>query len=1108
MSTYRAALLNVGTLNATGTSAQVQANTATVTNLNATNVSATNMGLTNSLSLTGNLSVRGTMSDNTTNSIVVECPYNPKTRFNSTAAGANPYTQIYNDPANPLVQRYQGQGAYIGKINSLVNVEYFNDIRYGCAPVGPLRLMPCVPYYLNPLGNIVTGAGFSYTASTGPHQRDWGYNTFKTNVNALDAYVEPSNINQVGPYSAGVPPAQISINPAKYQNPDELSYLYNNTSEDCLMLDVYRPIGTKGDDANQSGGDKLPVIFWIHGGSFIHFNRRNHSYLTQLVKENKCIMVMPDYRKSVLGMFPDEQFRCPNYPAKENGYQLGGGHFAGVCGNQNITDLVVALQWVQTNIGYFGGDAANVTIMGQSAGGAFVELLRGSPLVRDASGNNELFQRGLGISGNFNASTGSSVSLFGNILPGILFTPSQHGQTVTTYNLGSISTNKMTQQQQWYSTFMYGAPLTVGTGANAFSYYTFKDASKNTHVCDSSNSWGPDGSGIYHDAVNYVDASGFKKYIEDMSTTKAKSIPINDSALGPAASFNGSTPYYADIRTAVRANLGIDSGGIDTSTGLAYRNGTTNIMGQVFVNDGKSLNISDISNLFGRNPEVDNSGNKIPDIDVYYTNTGSEDEYYDQNSAGYVGPTSGPLLPNLFPATATRYPNNVSAFQFSKGKTYRKHYAALASQFYKVPGQTRKNISSTWTNIFEKVTDPSNGGIVTEIYDIFDAWHAPELTVNMNSAGTQIAVDGSGVILGILVPGTTNGFNSYHRGLGYTQTDASNGIPIQFYYANPPNSSLTTTYPPYGTLDTSSSGFVTFSRYTTDASATTLSNWGWDASGNQVVPVDNSGNAITDSFYVSGVTMTSRGTYPPGTRLYAVIRDPSGAMPVYGPYFKLFNYLSGDNQQTMSVRMATDLWAYGSVNGALRSCDGPKKAYYGNMNHYFKGKGTVPNTSYQRGAYHGVDLQLYGKCFDYEPGTWHRQIMTSLALSSGRYGERQGDPYNYTPTPADYTVSQAMRDALFNFAKTGVPTFKDRQGNLTQIPSLADSSGLCYIFNSDDSGNDISTVTPIGSVQSGFMDFYIKLVYGMTPQELAVASKAATPGYYTYPAANPLPNYT
>ncbi|WP_210529967.1 carboxylesterase/lipase family protein [Rubellimicrobium arenae] len=118
--------------------------------------------------------------------------------------------------------------------------------------------------------------------------------------------------------------------------------------EDCLFLNVQRPEGTAADA-------RLPVLVFIHGGGW-RTGSGNNENLNALVRENGIIGVTMNYRLGNLGNLA--------HPAltKE----------AGQSGNYGFMDQQAALRWVQENIAAFGGDPAQVTIAGESAGGGSV----------------------------------------------------------------------------------------------------------------------------------------------------------------------------------------------------------------------------------------------------------------------------------------------------------------------------------------------------------------------------------------------------------------------------------------------------------------------------------------------------------------------------------------------------------------------------------------------------------------------------------------------------------------------------------------------------------------------------------------------------------------
>ncbi|KFU96014.1 Fatty acyl-CoA hydrolase precursor, medium chain, partial [Chaetura pelagica] len=125
-------------------------------------------------------------------------------------------------------------------------------------------------------------------------------------------------------------------------------------SEDCLYLNVYAPIST----AKQ---EKLPVFVWIHGGGLV-FGAASSYDGSALAAFDNVVVVTIQYRLGVLGYFStrDEHAR----------------------GNWGYLDQVAALQWIQENIIYFGGDPGSVTIAGESAGGVSVSALVLSPLAK------------------------------------------------------------------------------------------------------------------------------------------------------------------------------------------------------------------------------------------------------------------------------------------------------------------------------------------------------------------------------------------------------------------------------------------------------------------------------------------------------------------------------------------------------------------------------------------------------------------------------------------------------------------------------------------------------------------------------------------------------
>lgn len=147
---------------------------------------------------------------------------------------------------------------------------------------------------------------------------------------------------------------------------------YDDVSEDCLRINVF----TSG----INDGKKRPVLFWIHGGGFVNGNG----------------IEQDGYNGENFARFGDVVFCSINHRLGPLGFcnlaGVGGERFA-ASGNVGMLDVVAALEWVRDNIANFGGDPRNVTIMGQSGGGAKVCILTAMP------GAKGLFHKAVVLSG-------------------------------------------------------------------------------------------------------------------------------------------------------------------------------------------------------------------------------------------------------------------------------------------------------------------------------------------------------------------------------------------------------------------------------------------------------------------------------------------------------------------------------------------------------------------------------------------------------------------------------------------------------------------------------------------------------------------------------------
>lgn len=131
------------------------------------------------------------------------------------------------------------------------------------------------------------------------------------------------------------------------------------------MVNVWVPDqGVLRNARRRKHGDKKPVMVWIFGGGFYSGTTTLDVYNGQiLAAEHDVVVVSIGYRVGALG------FLCLDHPSAP-------------C-NMGLYDQLMGLEWVQRNIGAFGGDINNVTLFGESAGSVSVSLHLLSPLSKD-----------------------------------------------------------------------------------------------------------------------------------------------------------------------------------------------------------------------------------------------------------------------------------------------------------------------------------------------------------------------------------------------------------------------------------------------------------------------------------------------------------------------------------------------------------------------------------------------------------------------------------------------------------------------------------------------------------------------------------------------------
>jgi para-nitrobenzyl esterase len=133
-----------------------------------------------------------------------------------------------------------------------------------------------------------------------------------------------------------------------------------NSQEDCLFLNVWTP--------EWPAKSRVPVMVWLHGGGNYGGTASTANYDGESLARHGVVLVTVNYRLTVFGFFahPELTRESPHHAS----------------GNYGLMDQIAALQWVHDNITKFGGDPANVTVFGQSAGAVDVNVLMTSPLAK------------------------------------------------------------------------------------------------------------------------------------------------------------------------------------------------------------------------------------------------------------------------------------------------------------------------------------------------------------------------------------------------------------------------------------------------------------------------------------------------------------------------------------------------------------------------------------------------------------------------------------------------------------------------------------------------------------------------------------------------------
>jgi len=173
------------------------------------------------------------------------------------------------------------------------------------------------------------------------------------------------------------------------QNPYFIRNAQEVSREDCLFLNIWSP--------EWPSKSRKPVMVWIPGGGNFGGASGDGVNNGENLARHGVVVVTINYRLGLFGFFahPELTRESPHHAS----------------GNQGILDQIAALRWVRQNIAKFGGDPANVTIFGESAGSSDVSALMTSPLSKG------LFRHVIGESGAVTAITpNGNTMLHGNPL--------------------------------------------------------------------------------------------------------------------------------------------------------------------------------------------------------------------------------------------------------------------------------------------------------------------------------------------------------------------------------------------------------------------------------------------------------------------------------------------------------------------------------------------------------------------------------------------------------------------------------------------------------------------------------------------------------------------
>jgi para-nitrobenzyl esterase len=180
-----------------------------------------------------------------------------------------------------------------------------------------------------------------------------------TDEASATAYGQASVQMRSGAGAAAYPPVVQAAMTEAFKPPEGIKA---EGDEDCLVLNVYTQ------KTGVEAGATRPVMVWLHGGGFSYGQAGLNIYRGHnLARNHDVVFVGVNHRLNVFGFLGLDSAGAPGFTGSANA---------------GMMDIVMALEWVRDNIAQFGGDPGNVTIFGQSGGGAKVSTLLAMPAAK------------------------------------------------------------------------------------------------------------------------------------------------------------------------------------------------------------------------------------------------------------------------------------------------------------------------------------------------------------------------------------------------------------------------------------------------------------------------------------------------------------------------------------------------------------------------------------------------------------------------------------------------------------------------------------------------------------------------------------------------------